>query len=331
MSSYGQVNASQIASTMPSATIMQNAATGNGNGTSLNVQGYATAILSITASVAMGGGTTINFEASVDDTTWVSIMGLQVGTTTTATSTTATGDWMLSIAGYKSVRARISAYSTGTITVTGYSSVLTIPGAVSGGGASGNVNINQIAGNSVATGSGTATSGTQRVAIASPVKAGYSYTSDFKTPAASTTDICQIKGSSTKKVEIHRVAVVWSVFASLGGAVLYLKKRDSVMTGGTSVFGVPLDSNDATATASVVVFTANPSAGSEVGILRITNAVQHANNPEQNGEFILWDAAEEGQTIKLISDAESVVINCNGDKPAGSAQQFSVHVLTTEE
>src|SRR6185295_2935739 len=109
---------------MPSATTMQNAATANGNGTNLPVTGYATAVLNITASVAMSGGTTINFEASADDTTWVPILGTQVGTSSTGTTTTSTGDWMFNVAGYTSVRARISAYSAGTITVKGYSSVL---------------------------------------------------------------------------------------------------------------------------------------------------------------------------------------------------------------
>lgn len=109
--------------TVPSATTMQSAATANGNGTSLTVNGYATAAVNITASVAMSGGTTINFEASVDDTTWVSILGQNVGTNTTAVSTTATGDWVFNVAGYKSLRARISAYSAGTITVKGYSTL----------------------------------------------------------------------------------------------------------------------------------------------------------------------------------------------------------------
>lgn len=118
---------SQAASPAPSATTMQNGATANGNGTSLTVAGFATTILNITASVAMSGGTTINFEGSVDDTTWVSLMALNIGTSTLATSTLTTGDWMVQVAGYKSVRARISAYSAGTITVKGYPIALSMP------------------------------------------------------------------------------------------------------------------------------------------------------------------------------------------------------------
>ncbi len=129
--STGQI--AQTASIMPSGVTMQNAATANGNGTSLTSTGYATAILNITASVAMSGGTTINFEASVDGTTWVSILGTQVGTSTAATSTTSVGDWVFNISGYNNLRARISAYSAGTITVKGFLSV------VGGGGGGGNL------------------------------------------------------------------------------------------------------------------------------------------------------------------------------------------------
>lgn len=119
---------SQHAATPPASTTMQNAVSGNADGTSLPVTGYAVAILNVTASVAMSGGTTINFEASVDDTTWVAITGTQIGVTgSLATTTTTTGDYRLSVAGYKSVRARISAYSAGTITIKGYASPVAGP------------------------------------------------------------------------------------------------------------------------------------------------------------------------------------------------------------
>jgi hypothetical protein len=102
--------------------IMQNLATANGDGTSITTQGRSTAVLNITASVAMSGGTTINFEVSPNGgTDWYPILGTQVGTTTTATSTTTTGSWQFNPSGYTDLRARISAYSAGTITITGYS------------------------------------------------------------------------------------------------------------------------------------------------------------------------------------------------------------------
>ena len=124
----------QIATVIPTATTMQNAAVAVGNGTNLNVLGYVSAIISITGT--MGGGTRIDFEASVDDVTFVSIAGHQIGVTgNLGVFTTSTGDFRFSLAAYKSIRARISTYGTGTITAKGYVS------AVAGHGTTVNANI----------------------------------------------------------------------------------------------------------------------------------------------------------------------------------------------
>lgn len=114
------VNNTLVAATAPASTTMQNAATGNGNGTNLSVAGYGVAIVSVTASVGMSGGTTINFEASTDNTTFVSVLANTVGTSTLGTTTVATGDYQVHVAGYSFLRARISAYSAGTITIKGW-------------------------------------------------------------------------------------------------------------------------------------------------------------------------------------------------------------------
>lgn len=114
-------NISSNAATMPATTTMQNAAVANGDGTSLPVTGYASAIIAIVSSVAMSGGTTINFEATTDDITWVPILAHQIGAVgTQASTTTIDGDFRINVAGFKSIRARISAYSAGTITIKGY-------------------------------------------------------------------------------------------------------------------------------------------------------------------------------------------------------------------
>lgn len=113
----------RIGHTAPVATTMQNAAVANGNGTSLNVAGYTTAVLDINCSVACSGGTAINFEGNTDSAggnAWVALSALLKGTATIATSATTSGDWSINVAGYALVRARISAYSAGTITVKGY-------------------------------------------------------------------------------------------------------------------------------------------------------------------------------------------------------------------
>lgn len=101
---------------------LQSGATASGNGTALAVGGLSSASITINCSVACSGGTTINFEGSEDGTNFVAVKAIQLGTDTIAATvlnqgTTITG-WALPLGGLVSLRARISAYSTGTITVT---------------------------------------------------------------------------------------------------------------------------------------------------------------------------------------------------------------------
>ena len=105
------------------ATTMQNAAVAIGNGTNLNVQGYTSALINITGTMATN--TAVTFEASVDDVTFVSIAGHQIGIAGNMLSTTTNiGDFRFNIAGYKSLRARVSVFGTGSVTAKGYVSTL---------------------------------------------------------------------------------------------------------------------------------------------------------------------------------------------------------------
>lgn len=125
--------ASQTAATVPSATTMQNAAAANGNGTNLNVQGFATAIINITSSPSMSGGTVVNFEASTDDTEWQPILAHQIGVQGNQVLTTSTdGDYRINCAGFKSIRTRISGYSAGAVTTKGYATPLSGPATTVG-------------------------------------------------------------------------------------------------------------------------------------------------------------------------------------------------------
>jgi fibronectin-binding autotransporter adhesin len=101
------------------STTLQNAATGNGNGTSMSVAGYGGAVLHVVCSVACSG-TQITFYASFDNSNFFDIEGTQVGGGPPVISTATTGDFTFNVAGYSYLRAAISSYSAGTITVTGY-------------------------------------------------------------------------------------------------------------------------------------------------------------------------------------------------------------------
>lgn len=101
--------------------VMQNGATATGNGTAIvTVTGSDGAYSLLDMQVTGITTATITFEATVDGTNWVAV-GAATGAdwTTVATTAAADGIYRIVIGGLCQVRARISAYTTGTITVTG--------------------------------------------------------------------------------------------------------------------------------------------------------------------------------------------------------------------
>lgn len=95
---------------------LQSAATATGNGTPLNVLGMATLVATVTGITTA----TITWEATEDNANWASVNAILSGTSTIGPTATANGDYVLSCAGFQQVRARISAYTSGTITVTAH-------------------------------------------------------------------------------------------------------------------------------------------------------------------------------------------------------------------
>lgn len=101
---------------------LQSAATADGNGTALAVGGLSSASFTVNCSVACSGGTTINLESSENGTNYTAVLTNQLGTNT-ITSTiinqgTTITQWSMPLGSAISIRARISSYSAGTITIT---------------------------------------------------------------------------------------------------------------------------------------------------------------------------------------------------------------------
>lgn len=102
--------------TRVAATTMQNAVSATANGTSLDVDGYASAILEVTGTFSA----TVTFEGSEDDSVWYSLNAHKIGTDTIAATATTTGLYRVNCAGLKSIRARVTWTSGTSITVKGY-------------------------------------------------------------------------------------------------------------------------------------------------------------------------------------------------------------------
>jgi hypothetical protein len=99
----------------------------------------------------------------------------------------------------------------------------------------------------------------------------YSAVASAFVPAATATDVWNFQGSNTKTIRIHKIRV--SGTTTSGSAIritISLIRRSAANTGGTSVVTtiVPHDSTNATATAVLRHYTANPTVGTSIGNVR---------------------------------------------------------------
>ena len=165
-------NVSQVAA-QPTAGTLQSAAVANGAGTVLSTVGEAVAILTVNCS-SCSGGTTVTFEGSQDGTNYTAINAAQLGTNTIS-STTATAGltyWQVPVSGLSSIEGVISAYSAGTVTVTGTTSPVTYDPNVSNTNivsypaTNQGTNVAQVNGVTALTGAGATGTGAQRVTTA---------------------------------------------------------------------------------------------------------------------------------------------------------------------
>ena len=96
----------------PKKATLQNAAA-NGDGTVFELGGkYGSVALQISGTFVA----TVNFEATYDGTNYVAIRGINLNTGNAATSATAPGVYLFSALGIDRFRARISGYTSGTVT-----------------------------------------------------------------------------------------------------------------------------------------------------------------------------------------------------------------------
>lgn len=133
------------------------------------------------------------------------------------------------------------------------------------------------------------------------------------TTAASATDIFNFKGSGTKTIYIRKIVWRQATVSSTGTIQVYLLKRSTANSGGTSsaLTAVPLDSNFASATASGVYYTANPTTGTSLGT--ISHCMLVSGGAIWPGTiYTLFDSTKGGSPIVLRGTSESVSVNFNG-------------------
>lgn len=97
----------------PGTSTLQSAATATGNGNALSVGAWSAAALQVVITTTA----TVTFEVTLDGSNWVAVRALNLNDGTYSTTATASGIYQVPTAGFAFLRVRVSAYTSGSITV----------------------------------------------------------------------------------------------------------------------------------------------------------------------------------------------------------------------
>ena len=99
---------------IPLIQTLQSAAAATGNGTDFMCEGLSFATFQVTGTFVG----TVAFEATIDNSNWVAVQALNEKNGNVSTTASSAGLYSFYVAGFRRVRARISSYTSGNITVT---------------------------------------------------------------------------------------------------------------------------------------------------------------------------------------------------------------------
>lgn len=167
------------------------------------------------------------------------------------------------------------------------------------------------------------TTGIQSVSVEG-TKNTYSSASFGVTLAATATDFWELIGSATKTVRVLRLTLT-GISTSGASPDILLIVRSIADTGGTAIQPtiVPNDSNNAAATAVVNLYSANPTLGTLVGVIRARKLNLGAAGAAGT---IVWTFSDNNdQAIVLRGVAQALCLNFNGAAvPAGTSIDIEV-------
>ena len=160
-------------------------------------------------------------------------------------------------------------------------------------------------------------------------KTTYSATATSLVLVTGATDFFTITGSATKTIKVTRVYVS-GTRSSSNSHNIRLLKRSTANTGGTSTAPavVPHDSTNAAGTAVVRAYTANPTLGTLVGIMKVMKAFINAAATGASDKFC-YEAVRPSQAITLRGTSEVLSLSLGAE--AISSADFNCEVEWTEE
>ena len=159
-------------------------------------------------------------------------------------------------------------------------------------------------------------------------RATFHYVAQDITPVATATDVLVLSGSASKVIRVTRVALVGSA-TSASIYDHYVIKRTAANTGGTStsVTAAQSDSSDAAQTATLKLYTANPSALG-TGIAVDANKTYLAAGSTPNATTLPREytyGTRNDKAIVLRGTSESLAINFGGQAvPAGASLYLTI-------
>jgi len=150
-------------------------------------------------------------------------------------------------------------------------------------------------------------------------------------PVTGATDLVTIIGSATKLVKLLRVVFSGTIVTAAINGSVSIVKRSAADTAGTSTAPtiIPLDSNNAAATAVLAAYTANPTLGTAVGTIwqaKYLYVIAASGNPS----VLTIDFNQLGQAGTLRGVAQQLALNLNAVAFA-SAGSVDYSFVFTEE
>lgn len=278
---------------------------------------------------------TITFQGSPDNfTTTYSIPAYQPNNIATVwqTTTTVNGSFTFSTVGFKYVRVRMTAYTSGTTASVAFGFL----NNTDNGNVNAAVNFAQIAGVAVPVGKGTAV-GAQRVAIASE-KTYRASTAAVLIPAvtANVPFFC-IYGSSTKTIRVQKIIVEGLTLTAVQYLNIGVAKYSTAPSGGTitTFTQIPLDASDAAGTASLVQgYTAVPTTGTRIGFISGKRVMGQATTAAAAGIpqelYFEWSNGQDDFAPVLRGTAQGIGLEWIGTVPA-STVSLLITIEWTEE
>ena len=171
----------------------------------------------------------------------------------------------------------------------------------------------------------------QYVSMLDGRRSTYSATNNPIASAALATDIAILFGSPTKIIRLTRLQV-YMTQTTAGAGNISLIKRTSRNTAGTQLpmSKVRYDSGAATSTATAAYYSANPTVGTQEGVIRIYRGIIPAAATPINNPIINWEWGNGSSSALILNNEfEGIAVNLGGVTFAGGT--FSVCFEWTEE